>query len=164
MHADAMRLMAAHLTRAQWPSARALDVGSLNVNGTFRELVERRGWTYTGLDLEPGDNVDVVAPGAYDYPFPDGTFDVVLSGNTLEHVEWPWEWVVELGRVLRPGGLLALVAPHTFEEHRFPVDCWRVLPDGMRVLLGIAGMVDCRVEKAATDTAGSGFKRLKVGG
>jgi hypothetical protein len=34
----------------------------------------------------------------------------VISGSTMEHVARPWRWVPELVRILRPGGLLAIVA------------------------------------------------------
>ena len=42
-------------------------------------------------------------------PFADGSFDDVLLLNVLTHVESPARALVELGRVLRPGGRLALV-------------------------------------------------------
>lgn len=34
----------------------------------------------------------------------DGTFDVVLSMQVLEHLKAPWEAIREVARVLRPGG------------------------------------------------------------
>jgi SAM-dependent methyltransferase len=121
--------------------AAVLDAGSYHVNGNFRALVTGRGWTYTGLDAVAGPNVDVVAP-QYAYPFADGAFDVVISGSTMEHVEQPWRWVPELARVLRPGGLLVITTHHTFVEHRYPVDCYRYMPDGMRVMLDTAGCLE----------------------
>jgi SAM-dependent methyltransferase len=41
-------------------------------------------------------------------PFPDGTFDAVTANFVLNHVGRPKEALVELRRVLRPGGRLAL--------------------------------------------------------
>ena len=141
MHHEAMVAMR-HLLRAYTASAaRVLDVGSLDVNGSYRDLVERRNWTYTGLDIADGRNVDVVAP-PYSYPFDDNHFDVVMSGSTMEHVEQVWRWVPELARVLRPGGMLAIVTHWQFPEHRYPVDCWRIMPDGMRVLLDLCGCLE----------------------
>jgi SAM-dependent methyltransferase len=37
-------------------------------------------------------------------PFPDGSFDAVVSFDVLEHCDDPWLAVSEIARVLRPGG------------------------------------------------------------
>lgn len=136
----------AEMTRllAQWPEPGAcvLDVGSLDVNGSYRALVEGKGWSYTGLDLTAGANVDVVAENPYRFPFEAGAFDVAISGSTMEHVKHPWRWLPELARALRPGGLLIVVTHHTYIEHRYPVDCYRYMPDDMRVLLDEAGCLE----------------------
>src|SRR5437773_2389759 len=63
---------------------------------------------YKAVDLAVGDNewnyenLDYVAP-LHDMPIEDGTFDVILSTQTLEHLEWPRESVREMHRVLKPG-------------------------------------------------------------
>lgn len=133
MHPDAIPAMERLLSRAPHDTQHVLDVGALDVNGTYRPLIESRGWTYLGLDIVAGENVDIVAP-PYQYPFSDGEFDVVTSGSTAEHVERPWLWFPELARVLRPGGLLAILTHWQFKPHRYPKDCWRFMPDGMQVL------------------------------
>ena len=135
MHSEGLAAMTELLSRYGQPGpVSALDVGAYDVNGTFRPLVESLGWTYTGLDQVAGPNVDIVASDPYQYPIADGSFDVVLSGSTMEHVEAIWRWIPELVRVLRPGGMLAIVTHWQFPEHRYPVDCWRIMPDGMRYL------------------------------
>src|SRR5512139_3480772 len=121
MHAESLRAMERMLGRFQEPAAWVLDVGSLDVNGTYRELVERRGWRYTGLDIVDGPNVDIVAADPYRYPIADDACDVVISGSTMEHVEQVWLWIPELVRVLRPGGMLAILTHWCFPEHRYPV-------------------------------------------
>jgi len=152
-------MMDKHLRRAwRMKHAMTLDVGSLDVNGTYREIVARRGWRYTGLDIAAGPNVDVVAEDGYRYPFDDGAFDAVISGSTMEHVAEVWRWVPELARLVRPGGLLAIVAPHKCGEHRYPADYWRIMPQGMEYLLREAGLERIIVEKARATTAGSGWK------
>ena len=121
--------------------AQVLDVGACDVNGTYRPLIEGRGWQYLGLDVAAGPNVDLVARDPYRFPVPDGAFDVVISGSTMEHVEAIWRWVPELARVLRSGGWLAIVTHWQFGMHRFPVDCWRIMPDGMRYLFDLTGVL-----------------------
>jgi len=41
-----------------------------------------------------------------------GSFDTVISCETIEHVPDPWKAVKELGRVLKPGGKLFLTTPN----------------------------------------------------
>ena len=159
MHNSSLDLMAAFVSKhvPPAPALAVLDVGSMDVNGTYRSLFN--GHNYRGLDVEPGPNVDFVG-GLYDYPFPNGTFDVVISGQTIEHVENLHRWIREVARVAVPGGLMCIIGPNTFSEHKHPVDCWRVWPDGMRFLLGqIAALevLECRAE--GIDTIGIARKR-----
>lgn len=160
MHPGAIDTMRTALERVQLFGGLVLDVGSLDVNGTYRPLIEHMGWQYIGLDTEQGANVDIVTPDPYHYPFNDTTFDVVLSGSTMEHVEAIWLWLPELVRVLKPGGLLAILTHWQFPEHRYPVDCWRIMPDGMRYLFNSTGVLfdyDIRIV-SDTDIIGSAYK------
>jgi SAM-dependent methyltransferase len=53
-------------------------------------------------------------------PFPDDSFDFVLSHEVLEHVQDDHQTIKEIIRVLRPGGRLALFCPnrgYPFETH-----------------------------------------------
>lgn len=119
-----------------------IDIGSIDVNGTFRPLIEGKGWKYTGLDVTSGPNVDIVTVDPFHYPIKDNTYDVVISGSTMEHVTAFWEWVPELVRILKPGGWLCIHTHWQFQEHRYPVDCWRILPDGMEYLFYSTGVLD----------------------
>ena len=76
----------------------------------------------------------------YHFPIEDNTFDVVLSGNVIEHVRKSWQWFRELARVCKPGGLVVTVAPVSWGYHEAPVDCWRIYPEGMRALHDEAGL------------------------
>lgn len=160
MHPEAYAAMDEMLNRINGDDLAVLDVGSADVNGTLRPLVVRRGWRYTGVDIAPGRNVDVVSDDPYYYPFPESHFDVVMSGGTMEHVEVIWLWIFELVRVLKPGGLVALCTHWQWPVHRHPVDCWRILDDGMRALFDATGQLeDYRIEMAENgDTYASAFK------
>jgi len=150
MHVEALQVMAGLLKRVALRTADVLDVGAYDVNGTYRPLIEGRGWRYTGLDVEIGPNVDIVSPDLYRFPFDDGRFDLVISGSTMEHVQAIWLWVPELARMIRPGGWLAIVTHWQFPVHRYPVDCWRIMPDGMRYLFDLTGVLyDYEIEIAS---------------
>lgn len=61
-----------------------LDVGSMDINGNNRYLFKE--YTYTGVDLGDGCNVDIVAPdGAHTVEFNGLKFDVVISTECFEH-------------------------------------------------------------------------------
>jgi len=48
-------------------------------------------------------------------PFADGSFDVVVSFETIEHLEPQEAFLDEVRRVLRPGGLVILSCPNKIE-------------------------------------------------
>lgn len=128
-----------------------LDVGSYNVNGCYREIFESRGFTYKGLDMEPGPNVDIVTAKPYQWDeIGNDRFDAVVSGQALEHIEFFWVTVAEMIRVTKEGGLICIIAPNGFEEHRYPVDCWRFFTDGM---IAIARYYKLEIVNAHTNAA-----------
>lgn len=46
------------------------------------------------------------------YPFPDDTFDLIVSDWVLEHVANPEEFAAEIARVLKPGGWFCARTPN----------------------------------------------------
>lgn len=116
------------------------DLGSYDVNGSYRPLFDRPGWRYLGVDLSVGPNVDIVLDSPYRLPMASGSVDVFVSGQAFEHVEYFWLTWMEMVRTLRPGGMIFLIAPSRGPEHRYPVDCWRFYPDGFAALAKYAGV------------------------
>ncbi len=111
-----------------------LDVGSLDINGSYKSIFPKDRWTYTGVDVAAGKNVDIVMKSPYTLPFLDNQFDLVISGQAFEHIEFFWLTWLEMVRVTRKGGNLILIVPSKGEVHRYPVDCWRFYSDGLRAL------------------------------
>ena len=131
------------------------DVGSFDCNGTYRELFDCEGWTYTGFDMRAGTNVDVIHEFGTGLPEQYcGAFDVVISGQCMEHVAAPWRWIVDVAALLKPGGLLWLAVPNTEVFHEHPIDCWRVYPDGMRAIFREAGLTEISCYAQGPDTIG----------
>jgi SAM-dependent methyltransferase len=118
-----------------------LDVGSQDVNGSYRNLFDHKSWKYTGLDISRGNNVDVVVGNIYDWKeINSNNFDVVISGQALEHIKYPWITLCEIRRVLKYNGLCCIIAPSSGPEHKYPIDCYRFFPDGLAAIADYAGL------------------------
>ncbi len=114
---------------------RVLDVGSYDVNGTYRHIFNYPKFEYFGLDIEDGPNVDIVVKNPYNWDILEtDSFDIVISGQAFEHIEFFWRTMEEMTRVCKKGGLICIIAPSEVVEHRYPVDCYRFYADGMIAL------------------------------
>lgn len=115
------------------------DLGSQNIGGSYKPIFDSPNWKYCGVDVETGENVDIILRNAYSWDeIQSSSVDVLISGQTLEHIEYFWITIMEIARVLKSGGICCLVAPSSGYEHRYPVDCWRFYPDGMRAIAEFA--------------------------
>lgn len=88
---------------------RALDLGCGTGNYTLE--LRRRGFDVIGLDASEGmlavarsKGLNCIKGDAYSLPFPDGSFDLVLSVTMFEFIHEPERVVAEINRVLKPGG------------------------------------------------------------
>jgi SAM-dependent methyltransferase len=92
---------------------KVLDAGM----GPGRLLAEmsRRGWTVAGVDGSkemvalartrvPGGSDGLAVARIESLPFPDASFDLVVATGVVEYVDDPRDALLELARVLRPGG------------------------------------------------------------
>ena len=88
-----------------WPSmkltAADFSTTAVNLGRSFAETsgIENIGWTVTDIQKMPWANA---------------SFDAVFSCETIEHVPHPRLALLELARVLRPGGRLFLTVPNYF--------------------------------------------------
>ena len=139
MHNASMILMKNLLASSGLVGGVVVDAGSFDVNGTYRTLFGP-SWKYFGVDTREGKNVDIVMVDEYRIPLFSDHADLVISGQTIEHCRNPFRLVGEMARVLKPGGAIIIIAPFKWSVHRFPIDCWRFLPDGMRCLFDEAGL------------------------
>ena len=128
------------------PMGRVLDVGSRNVSGEISDLFTEKT-EYIGLDMIDGGNVDVVM-NAHDLmdSFSEGTFDMVVCFDTIEHDDKFWVTISNCKKILKSGGYLVLGAPGAnCPKHDHPNDYWRFSAEAFKSLL--AGYLDVEVEE-----------------
>lgn len=114
--------------------ATVLEVGSRARSGvSVRD--QFAGCDYLGVDVLAGDNVDVVVD-AHEMSGQLGRnrFDFAFSLDVFEHLAMPWKAVVELNRVLKPGGVAYVLAPQSCGLHEQPWDFWRLSQGAFRAL------------------------------
>lgn len=136
MHSSSYNEMKSNL--AKYGKGLIADIGSMSKNEakTYRDFCPN----YLGVDIEAGPNVDLVMTAPYTISLADESVDTVISGQCLEHVRNPFKLVAESARILKKDGYMLLTAPFQWREHRYPLDTFRYLPDGMRALMEEAGM------------------------
>lgn len=109
---DDVRLAALFSALGPLRGARVLDLGC--GKGRFAARLRERGARVVGLDLSmamlrSARGLDRVRASARRLPFADGAFDAVVAVEVFEHVGPPEPVLREARRVLRPGGVLAVV-------------------------------------------------------
>lgn len=84
-------------------SKKILEIGSLDINGSVRDLFEN--CDYLGIDVGEGPSVDLVCEGQ-NYDAPNETFDVALSTECFEHNPYWLETFMNMIRVTKSKGLV----------------------------------------------------------
>jgi SAM-dependent methyltransferase len=97
------------------PPGKALDLGA--GQGAISQALKDRGFEVTATDVNtaqfrasgvPCLKLDLNRP----LPFPDGSFDLVMAIEILEHLESPRAFLREIFRLVRPGGLAVVTTPN----------------------------------------------------
>ena len=116
-------------------AADVLEIGARAVSDrTSRDLFPPP-LRYTGFDLHAGPNVDVVGD-AHELTahLPENAFDGVFSISVFEHLLMPWKVVLEINRVLKPGGIVFVGTHPCWPPHELPWDFWRYQPNAFWAL------------------------------
>lgn len=96
---------------------RILDIGC--GHGFFLEVAKERGWEVYGTELSDAAIADCESKGIQmhkgkinDSFFNSDSFDVVVSIEMIEHINYPIEYVTQIHRILRTGGFCYITTPN----------------------------------------------------
>ena len=93
----------------------------------------RTAGSYVGVDVQQNPNADLHG-AAEAIPAEDGSFDIVLCTQVLEHADDPAQAVREMHRVTAPGGRVLASTHGTQVYHPNPGDYWRWTHTGLERL------------------------------
>lgn len=110
---------------------------------------------YIGLEIDTErsrmtSKADVFYDGTR-FPFGDEEFDSVLANEVFEHVFNPYEFLIEINRVLKTGGTLLMTVPFVWDEHEQPHDFARYTSFGLHHLLTQHGFEVLQHRKSVND-------------
>lgn len=140
MHRNAKLLFLEYVRPLLTGGLKVLEVGPDQHPSTLCRLAADPSLTWETVEPFPRFPVTHVSTGEYTFPLESGAYDVVISSSVLEHVKKPWVWLAELARVCKVGGRVVTISPVNWPYHPFPVDCWRMYPEGARALYESAGL------------------------
>jgi SAM-dependent methyltransferase len=117
-----MRRRTSRIGRYQPQTGTLLDIGC--ATGSFIVAMRELGWQVQGVELSryaaeyarQQQGLTVHTGTVESAEFPAQQFDVVTMWDVLEHVLDPKQTLAEVGRILKPNGLLVLSLPNP--------DCW----------------------------------------
>jgi ubiquinone/menaquinone biosynthesis C-methylase UbiE len=122
-----------HLNKTDDVSILDFGCSSGRVLRHFYAEAKLRNWTLSGVDIQakPIQWMREFLPSTFCVytgstmpilPFPDNNFDVIYGFSIFTHIKFHWDmWLLELKRVLKPGGLL-IQTIHTENAWRFYYD------------------------------------------
>lgn len=150
---------------------RVLDVGC--GQKPYEPLFAPFATAYVGVDSVENPRAELLGP-IEALPIEDGSYDVVLCNQVLEHCDDPRQAVSELRRVTAPGGRVLASTHGVMAYHPSPTDYWRWTHTGLeKIFLDGGDWASVRVTPSSGTTACLGmlfsmyldlsFRRLHLG-
>jgi 2-polyprenyl-3-methyl-5-hydroxy-6-metoxy-1,4-benzoquinol methylase len=107
-----------------------LDIGS--GTGHFLSEMKYAGWDVKGIEInkkareysESRYGIEVLPPSEISV-IPSGSLDCITMWHVLEHFENPYEYMVQIQRLLKPDGILIIALPNcsSFDAVHYK-ECW----------------------------------------
>lgn len=126
-----------------------LEVGA--GDGYCVSLLKKRGFNVTATEISKirlkrmkQSGIDAQWANVNELPFPDNSFDTVIVGEVLEHLDSMAKGLTEAERVCRPDGKIIISLPvarehDLFEGHKWAIDHHSILKQGSlnMIVLGL---------------------------
>ncbi|MDR3715406.1 MAG: methyltransferase domain-containing protein [Puia sp.] len=120
---------------------KVLEIGPAGLPSAFQKVINNPTIVWHTIDFADTtfinssvNNLTYRLTSPYSFPIDADSYDIVLSGQVIEHVEKIWVWLEELKRVTKKNGLIITINPVSWPYHEAPIDCWRIFPSGMDAL------------------------------
>jgi SAM-dependent methyltransferase len=106
-------------------------------------------------EIPPGAGIRAASGDATSMPFGDGSFDIVIAAEVMEHIPADQAALREVARVLRPGGLAAVTVPAWLPERI----CWLLSDDyhnvpGGHIRIFTRHELETKLTRAGLDVGG----------
>lgn len=134
MHANSRLLFERYALPLFQSGTKVLEIGPDSFPSTYQQLTQHLELSWETLDIHGDARLTYPNSAEYSFAIPEGSYDVVVSGQVIEHVRRPWRWIPELARITKVGGLVITINPVSWIYHEAPIDCWRIYPEGMKAL------------------------------
>lgn len=141
MHLNSELLFRKYFPKYFKPNMKVLEIGPAGIPSAYSKIVNDPTIQWDTLDFESTkfiasstSNLTYRIKEPYVFPIPDNTYDIVLSGQVIEHVQEIWTWMNELKRVTKNKGIIFTINPVSWPYHEAPIDCWRIFPLGISAL------------------------------
>ncbi len=111
-----------------------LEIGARKVISSVRSRFKNA--QYTGLDIYPGENVDIVGDihCLSKYFVPDRKFDLIFSSAVFEHLAMPWRAAEEIAKCLKVGGYVFIETHYCYNSHERPWHFFQFSEQALKVL------------------------------
>ncbi|MDK2408325.1 methyltransferase domain-containing protein [Aphanizomenon sp. PH219] len=134
MHNNSILLFKKYALSYFKPNIHVLEIGPDGFPSTYQSTVNDSSITWETLDIYESSKLTYTALSEYIFPIQDQTYDIIISGQVIEHIRKPWVWIKEVARLCKPEGLVITINPVSWPYHEAPIDCWRAYPEGMKAL------------------------------
>lgn len=123
------------LARFNSDKINVLEIGSRSVSSHCLWKTSIPKCRYTGFDVHPGENVDIVGDAhLLSEFFDENSFDLVILLSVFEHLAMPWVVAEEISRVLKVGGHVAIETHFSFSEHEQPWHFFQYNANALEIL------------------------------
>lgn len=111
MHLNSKLLFKKYAMKYFRDNMKVLEIGPDDIPSTYMRCVNNDTIEWDYIDLKYRDNLTYVANNEYEFPIEKNYYDIILSGQVIEHVRRIWIWIKELSRVCKINGYIITINP-----------------------------------------------------